>query len=196
MNLTIQVNDAAVQAALRQLGERMGDAGPALRDIGEDIVQRTKARFGTGTGPGGERWQAKRVPDGRPTLVGPTGNLRRQIVWSVSGSTLTVQATMAYAAIHQFGGSIQRPARRVEVRHRTDARGELLRRKGLMNDRALVFAKASHKRVRTRWFDAPAYEVKMPARPFLPLRADGTLYPAEQRELLEALARWIDPGAA
>ena len=101
--------------------------------------------------------------------MGETGNLRRQIVRTVAGNTLTVAATVQYAAIQQFGGKIEHAAFSTQVRHRTDAKGELLRSK-IMNGRGLIFAKDSHKRALTRWFEVAAHSINIPARPFMPVR--------------------------
>lgn len=187
---TLEIHDQAVRAALAALSARVADMQPVLHDIGEGILQRTKARFDTSTGPDGQTWQAKKTPNGYKTLVGETGDLRRQIASSVSGNTLTVQATAKYAAIHQFGGTIERPARQVTVRHRTDAKGNLLR-SAIMNGKGLIFAKASHKRAVARTFAAKAYRIKMPARPFLPVRADGSLYADEQQLILAQINAWL-----
>lgn len=189
--ITIEVQDQAVRQALDALARRVSNLQPVLQDIAEDIVQRSKARFGPGVGPDGVKWKPKKVPNGRPTLIGDTGDLRRQIVRSAASATsVTVGASAPYAAIHQFGGTIQRQAGQATVRHRTNAKGELLR-SAIMGGRGLIFAKATHKRSVTRSFDRRAYTIRMPARPFLPIRADGTLYPAEQAAILAALNEWL-----
>jgi phage virion morphogenesis protein len=108
MNITIQVTDQAVRAVTRSLLAKLAKPEPLLKDLGEDVTQRAKQRFNTGIGPDGQRWKPKKKPNGRPTLVGDSGDLRRQIVWRVANGVLTVQATPRYAAIHQFGGTIER----------------------------------------------------------------------------------------
>jgi phage gpG-like protein len=188
--LTIQIHDQAVQSALAALAQRVRDPTPLLEELGEDLVARTMARFDSGSGPDGQRWREKKVKDGRPTLAGRTGLLRQQIVSSAVGSTMTVKATMEYSASHQFGGTIQRKAGTVTVRHRTNAKGELLR-SAIMGGRGLVFAKASHKRALERSFDHGAYAIHIPARPYLPVRADGSLYADELRHVLAAVNAWL-----
>ncbi|MBL8351207.1 MAG: phage virion morphogenesis protein [Burkholderiaceae bacterium] len=188
--LTIEVHDQAVRAALDALQRRVANMAPALQAIGEGMVTRTKGRFDTSTDPAGGTWKPKKRPDGRKTLVGDSGDLRRQITASVAGNALTVRASAVYAAIHQFGGTIQRAAYSKQVRHRTDAKGQLLR-SAIMGGRGLVFAKDSHKRAVTRWFEVGAHSITIPARPFLPIRADGSLYPAEQREIVAQIEAWL-----
>lgn len=195
MTTTIEVNDQAVRAALGELQRRVNRLQPVLQAVGEDITQRAKARFGTSTGPDGVRWKANapavaKAKGGRPPLVGESGDLRRQIVPQVAGDTLTVTSTPVYAAIQQFGGTIERAAYSKQVRHRTDAKGNLLRSE-IMGGRGLIFAKDSHKRVSTRWFEVAAHKITIPARPFMPVRSDGSLYPAEQAEILAQINAWL-----
>jgi phage virion morphogenesis protein len=174
---TIEVKDEAVQALLAQLSQRLGNLRPVLQAIGSDITERTKRRFETSTAPDGTPWKpnsaatlamlaariggqkSKVKKDGslnaaglrslgnKKPLIGESQDLRRQIVPSVSGNTLTVVSTPVYAAIHQFGGQAGR-----------------------------------------------GRKVTIPARPFLPVRADGTLYPDEQRWVLDALNEFLSDG--
>lgn len=196
-SFTIEVQDRDVQEALRALSARVNNMKPVLMTIGADIVERTKHRFDTSTGPDGQAWKpntpaTRKAKGGKPPLI-DGGDLRMHIFPSVTGNTLTVSTgpqTAQYAAIQQFGGSINRPAHTVKVRHRTDAKGELLRT-DLMNGRGLIFAKGSHKRVLERLFEVAAHKISIPARPFLPVRQDGTLYPQEQTEILRALNDYL-----
>lgn len=196
--INIEVHNQAVRAALDALAERVGKLQPLLIEVGAAIMARADARFTAQAGPGGQAWKPKKHKDGRPTLVGETGDLRRQIVMGVAGNRLEVSATAPYAAIHQFGGKIDRAAKQVTVRHRTDAKGELLRSEIIKNAagqaRGLIFArggKDGHKRVLERTFEAKAHSITIPARPFMPVRADGSLYPAEQAEILAQINAWL-----
>jgi phage gpG-like protein len=67
-----------------------------------------------------------------------------------------------YAAIHEFGGRIHKPARQANVRHRLDARGNLVKQLG--NANLLVFAKGNHTRARETQVEIPAHDVDMPER--------------------------------
>lgn len=195
--LTITVHDQAVQAALKALAQRAGNLGPVLDTIGQDITARAKARFDASAGPDGQAWKPKKHKDGHKTLVGETGDLKREIVSGVAGNQLQVSATTRYAAIHQFGGPIQHKASQVTVRHRTNAKGELLR-SAIMGGRGLIFArqgKTGHKRFLERSFDVAAHAVNMPARPFMPVRADGSLYASEQAHIVAQIEAWLAGGA-
>lgn len=169
--ITITIQDREVLATLQAITQRIGNIAPVLQAIGDDITERTKRRFDTSTGPDGVPWKdnspatmgiyslrlgkGHRKKDGSLNKQGQarvagkkplidTGELRRQIVPQVSNNVLTVTATPAYAAIHQFGGQAGRNRK-----------------------------------------------VKIPARPYLPVKADGNLYPQEQTLILETLQSFL-----
>jgi len=169
---TITVHDEQVRAALKALASRVQNMQPVLQAIGEDIVERTKHRFDTSTGPDGVAWKpnsaatldmlaarlgksyrkkggdlnskgAARVAGKKP-LIGESGDLRRQIVSRAAAHSVTVSATPVYAAIQQFGGKAGR-----------------------------------------------GHKVTIPARPFLPVHQDGTLYPQEQALILLEINEYL-----
>ncbi|MFZ4537828.1 phage virion morphogenesis protein [Propionivibrio sp.] len=166
---TIEVKDTGVKDALSALSAKVGNMQPILQSIGEDIMERTKARFATSTGPDGARWK----PNARSTieafigskggfgkkginkkgqglgmskkpLIGHSGDLRRQFHISATANSVTVGNSMIYAAIHQFGGKA--------------GRGK---------------------------------KVAIPARPFLPIRENGYLYADEQASILDAINAYL-----
>ena len=128
---TITVEDAQVRAALQRLRARTDNLAPALKAIGEDLVESTKQRFATATAPDGTPWApntettilkylgltggnynkdgklskkgAGRVTGKKP-LTGETGALGGQIHYQVAGNVLEVGSSMEYAAMQQFGG--------------------------------------------------------------------------------------------
>ena len=149
------------------------DPRPALVAIGDALVESTKHRFETASGPDGTPWDANsevtilrylgRAPsnfkkDGslskkgetakgsKKPLAGKTGALKQQIRAEVDASELRVGATMKYAAMQQFGGAKDK--------------------------------------FPWLWGD-------IPARPFLPIRSDGTLYESARVTILEILAEHI-----
>lgn len=173
-DFSIEVQDKAVQSALHALASRVNNMAPVLDTLGEGIIERTKRRFDTSTGPDGQAWKpnsaatlamlsdrlagsksnikkdgslnakGSRALANKKPLIGESQDLRRQIVAIASGNTLTVSSTPKYAAIHQFGGK----------------------------------AGKGHK-------------VTIPARPFLPVKLDGSLYPQEQALVLQALNSYL-----
>lgn len=133
---TIEVQDLEVRSVLNQLADKADDMQPILEGIGRGIVSRTKERFGTSTGPDGVKWKdnadatlgvlrsglgkgyrrkngslnaaGERRIAGKKPLIGESGDLRRQIVAIASNTEVVVNASTAYAAIHQFGGKAGR----------------------------------------------------------------------------------------
>ena len=98
-------------------------------------------------------------------------------------------AAKDHAGIHQFGGTIERPAYSVKTRLRTDAKGTLLRQAADGKGKNLaVFAKDGHKRARETWHEVAAYRVSIPARPYLPFSGppqSAVLQPEAERSLLD-----------
>lgn len=174
----IEVQDKEVIAGLQRILERAEKLQPYLQAIGDGVVERSKSRFEilpVGQSPDGTPWQLnaaatlgilearlgkgyrkkdgslnakgqKRMASKRP-LIGETGDLRRQIVAIATDNEVTVKATMAYSAIHQFGGQAGR-----------------------------------------------GRKVTIPARPYLPVHKDGSLYPEEKAAILAAINDFVAEG--
>ena len=145
--VNIEIHDQAVRQALGALAQRLGNLEPALLTIGEAMAERVKQRFNSQSGPGGQKWQALkpatvRAKKGNTAILFDKGHLRRQIVATATGNTLTLASVgLAYAAIQQFGGTIERAAGQTTVSHRTDAKGKLLR-SAIMGGRACCISTA------------------------------------------------------
>lgn len=90
--------------ALQQVQDAGLDLEPVLKNIGEMLINSTKERFRTSTGPDGQRWADKQdtTHDPRP-LIGETKSLSRQIHWQLVNGDLLVGSTMEYAGTQQFG---------------------------------------------------------------------------------------------
>lgn len=177
--IDIQVEDRAVLAALAELRARATNLRPAMVAIAEDMKAASDRAFATNSNPAtGAHWA-----DYRPSTLrarakrgrSPNNMLRlsgwlASSIHTVAGDDYAVVGTnVRYAAIHQFGGSIERAPWGGTVRLRTDRDGNLLRQgKG---GRLAVFAKDSHKRAVVRRFETGPYSVRIPARPFLGLGA-------------------------
>lgn len=172
---TIEISDQAVKSALNQLQGRVSNLTPIMQAIGESIMERTKQRFATSTGPDGARWRPNapatlasyivRAPGknfrkdgrlnqqganriaGKKPLIGHSGDLARQFHIRADATSVTVASSPIYAAIQQFGGKAGR-----------------------------------------------GHKVTIPARPFLPMTAGGELYPQERDLVLTELQRYILAG--
>lgn len=131
--ITIQVNDKQVLDMLGELSKRCANLQPAMREIGEDIAESTKRRFGTATAPDGTPWAPNSprttIPfylgafggshkkDGslskrgaarsaaKKPLTGETKALQTTINYQLEGSSaVRIGSPMVYAAMQQFGG--------------------------------------------------------------------------------------------
>lgn len=194
MQIQIDVHSQAVQAVLAAVAQRADNLRPVMQLIGEGLYKRTDARFSAQADPAGQAWAplkpaTRKHKRGAMTLQ-ETGRLRGGISWGASAAAAWLTANQPYAAIHQFGGAIAKGAQSRLVRHRTDAKGQLLR-SAIMGGAGLVFAKDSHKRAQARWFAQAAHQVRIPARPYLPVRPDGSLYPAEEAAVVAAVNDWL-----
>ena len=73
--ITVELDIAPVIARLDQLLRTLGPGGlqAPLAEIGEDLVESTKQRFATSTGPDGSRW----APNSMATIMGIIMRRRR-----------------------------------------------------------------------------------------------------------------------
>lgn len=176
-SLTITVDDKDVQAAIKGLVDKVRNLAPVWRTIGEHVVERTRHRFETSTGPDGAGWQAyssatvnmlisrlgashrkknddlnakgkKAVANKKPLIA--TRELMDGIRWSFSSDGLTI-ATSApiapYAPIQQFGGKVGR-----------------------------------------------GHKLTIPARPYLPVYQDASLYTQEKELILRDINAYLIDG--
>lgn len=163
-HFSITVEDAEVRAQFaRLLQSNTGDLMPRL---GEYLQKSTEQRFTTQTSPDGSAWQklnakyASRKKYHKDKVLTLRGYLRSGIHYQVTGQTsVVVGSNTEYAAIHQLGGTIGQNAQSRKVRYRSVA-GRVL------------FAGKRHKSATERWVTRSAYQVKMPARPFLGISAE------------------------
>lgn len=114
--ITVEINDRAVEAALRRISAAMSDMTPVMNDLGELLVAATKDRFKAGSGPEGNAWAAKSPAttaayarrrdrfDPRP-LWGPSNSLNAQIFHQATSDSVTIGSPLIYAAMMQFGGT-------------------------------------------------------------------------------------------
>ena len=108
--ISVEWDDREVLNALQKLQRATGDLSPAFREIGDVLVESTKQRFESGTGPDGQRWDDNsdvtiaRKGRNKPLLA--EGTLLESIHFELIGNdTLEVGSSMKYAAMQQFGGT-------------------------------------------------------------------------------------------
>ena len=174
-----EVRDEGMAVGLARVAEGLRSPLPLFRDIAGFLEKETEDNFAAQGRPAwlglSPRTLKRRGADAK--ILQDTGRLAGSIATSYDRTHATVGTNVRYAAIHQLGGTIQRAAYSKQVRHRTNAKGELMRTDGF-NGKGLVFAKGRHKRALTRWFEVPAHAINIPARPFLPFTGQGVLQPS------------------
>lgn len=115
----IIITDAELQAALSKLSGRIENLTPALNDLGEYLVRKTRKRFDTSTAPDGTKWaplaartikaKQRRATTGKPyrTKANPsdilkdTFTLRDSIAYQVGAESLSVGTNIGYGAYNQ-----------------------------------------------------------------------------------------------
>lgn len=158
INIHITPESAALAKDL-QSGEKLMQAiARAIAQENELTLSAIKAKRLTGQGP---------FPVDEHRLGKRTGQLFSLAAASppvITGTRVvsSLGDSVKYAAIHEFGGVIHHPARAMQIRHRIDALGNLVRQENHPN--LARFAKASHKRVKEQTVQAEAYDVTIPAR--------------------------------
>lgn len=178
----IKIDDKAVMGSLDRLVAAAHNMSPMMRRISQELARQTEINFAV---EGRPKWLGIKPRKGRDggQILQDTGQLAASITTHHDASSATIGSNKVYAAIHQLGGVINKPAQSRLVRHRTDSKGNLLRTEHFKG-KGLIFAKDSHKRAVSRWFEQGAHTIHMPARPFLPIDAHGNLQPEASEPIL------------
>jgi len=95
--VTIQVDDAGVRQALGTLLARVQDPQPALRSLGEALLNSTKARFRAQRGPDGAAWKPNSDVTLLRYLTSRKGTLSKRKT-ATGGRTLTQKGAKALGA--------------------------------------------------------------------------------------------------
>lgn len=177
--ITITVNDAEVLAAFSRVAAASLDFTPLFDDIGASLVVSTQQRFETETDPSGKKWtplrpSTKRARRGVPHILRDRNRLFRSLTHNATPSYLEVGTNVIYAAIHQFGGTIDLAAREQTANFRMASEGAYTKADGTKVGSRLRFAKrkSKSKRVWAKSFSIGAHSITIPARPYLGL-SDG-----------------------
>lgn len=109
MRIVVDYDDTEVTRMLQRLIDAGINPRPALLGIGEELVESTKKRFETQTGPDGMPWArnselTKSRKGDRDQPLTDEGALGHEIYYDiVGGDTLEVGSIMKYAGTQQFG---------------------------------------------------------------------------------------------
>lgn len=200
--IEIQLDDHLLRQRLDQLMGTLADSRPLMAGIAATLAAQTGQAF-QDEGPGWEKLKPATIRERKrlgkwpgPILVRSAGGLAASISTDSGPNFAVVGTNKVYAAIHQFGGTIDRAPYGGKLRLRTDHQGNLLRRG--RNGKLVTFARErdskrgkAHKNYVERRYEAKAYQIKIPARPFLPLTPAGQLTPRALEAVMDVLNRML-----
>lgn len=162
---SIEVDAREVNAALARLREQVGNLTPAMRAIGQTLVTDADLGFRAQSDPWGAPWEPlaastlKRRRGKRAQILRDTGRLANSFSYRADARSVEVGTNVAYAAIHQFGGTTQRAASQRTLYFRQAKDGKVGNR--FVKKRRSNFAQD---------VNIGAHAVTIPARPMLPIR--------------------------
>ncbi len=159
---TLEFDAAGALAVINEAAQAMGRPEPLLRDIGEYLLIAHDQRFASQTSPDGTPWQAlspayqRRKRKNQDKILVLDGYLKNTLRYQVSNDELLFGTNRQYAAIHHFGGTIDFAARSQQTYFRQGKNGEV----------GNLFVN-KHKSNFAQWVTIGAYQIRIPARPFL-----------------------------
>lgn len=131
--ITVEFDNAQVDAALKRLADGVENPAPVLKEIGDLLVESTLQRFAAGRAPDGTPWAPNAEATleaylgrtggnykkdgslskkgtarlaGKKPLIGESRSLSTQIHRQLVGNdAVEVGSNMVYAAMQQFGGT-------------------------------------------------------------------------------------------
>ena len=134
MRFDIEIDDRQAARALAELRRRGESMEPALRSIGELLLNSTRARFDSQTSPDGEPWTPlkprtlARKKRNRDKILTEEGRLRGTLAYQVGDGWVEVGSPLVYGATHQFGRDAipARPYLGLSSEDAADVREEIL----------------------------------------------------------------------
>lgn len=145
--IKIEILDAQVQAALAQIQQQGGDLKPTFDVIGRKLKTKIQLGFRSAQSPWGQSWAPLKIRQGTP-LRNTGANLYGRLTYQIGGSSdeqFVDVGTNFKYAPVHQFGAVIKPVK-----------AKMLR---FMGPNGPIFAK----------------QVRIPARPFLPITADGVL---------------------
>ena len=109
MRINIEIDDGDVLDALTRLRQASRDLTPAMRDIGEALLNSTRERFNTETDPDGNKWAdlkdstKARKPRNKDKILTRDGDLRRELSYREGPDFVEIGSPRVYASTMQFG---------------------------------------------------------------------------------------------
>ena len=162
----IKIESERVFRGLERLRRSLDKRDAMLDEIGQVLAASARERFRTNKAPDGTPWKELSAKTLRrkknPKILVESGELHGSIHHEVQGDTVTIGTNVKYAGVHQFGETVQIPARQGSSKVGT---------KGKDKGRFMkASSKAKHAAVKT--YTVPAHKRTFKARPFLGLSQD------------------------
>ncbi|KWH56310.1 phage virion morphogenesis protein [Burkholderia cepacia] len=188
------IDNVDFTAAIERYQALLHNASPLMGLVAQEMFEAVETNFAA---QGRPKWlglskntlRRRGEKAGAGKILQLSGRLASSISTRYDATTAVVGTNVVYAAIHQFGGSIERHPMSGIVRLRKDKNGMLLRQPGHVH--LAVFAKNRHKRVETvKWTRSQGWTIKIPARPFLMLTETDCL--GIEGEVSDYLRRLFD----
>lgn len=179
--IEIVVEGQQLRGRIEQLLGTLANPRPMMAGISVELLSLTERGFEL-EGPGWaklrpatirSRKQRKKWPG---KILQVSNALARSYVPDFGDDYAGLSSNSPYAAIHHLGGKIEREGKPGMVRLRTDSKGNLVRQG--KHGKLAVFARKSHKRAVERSYQGKPYTITIPARPAMPVGADGALTPS------------------
>ncbi len=176
-SFTVTIDDREVLSKLQELQSRVEHMEPGLRAVGEALQERVKQRFATSTAPDGSPW----VENTQTTLMLYARGLSGRHFSKKTGE-LNGRGLMAIAQKKPLIGHTGRLKN--EIRYEVADNTMTL-------TAAMPYAAIQHYGGTTgarSWIPGKS----IPARPFMPIQADGNLYPEEKTLVLDVLRDFLE----
>jgi phage virion morphogenesis protein len=171
--IEITINDKALRDALDRLTKRVQDLSPAMHDIGQELMYRARRRFETSTGPDGQAWK----PNAPATILAYLSRFR--------------------GSFRRDGSLSKRGAKRAASKKPLIGETQQLRRIHYTSGPDWVAVGSSRDYAAIHQFGGVVTtggrRTYVPARPFLPVTADGEWLGTDDRSaVLAVLAEWLE----
>jgi phage gpG-like protein len=109
VQLKVDVRDEEVRTLLGRLQTRMDDLTPALKDVGEVILESIQRNIREGRSPEGKAWRPsiRAAVEGGVTLRDTSAHLYNRLHVVAESDRVAVSADWEFAHVHQFGAVIR-----------------------------------------------------------------------------------------
>lgn len=198
-NLELSIANNDVQQSLANLLSRLTDTAPVFAGIAQELATNVETIFqdegpgfsptnanikGRGTAPGGWPQLAPRTVKKRGSahpILQVTGALARSFLPFSGDDVAGIGTNLVYAPIHFLGGTIEMPARSQKAYFKQD------KKTGAVGNKFVKKNKSNF----AQWVTLPAYKITIPARPMLPVDAQGNLLPKTAESILEMFSDYV-----